>query len=192
PHRLLAHGAVHLDAHHQVDAALQIEAQVQVLGGRPFRPRLFEDARLVALRGRQAEVGDAGHQRPDRQDGDGQDQSGLPVPRAIHPLSYPFFAASSAGFSSVAVLYGPWICALSTRSLTLLATSTNTRSPATRSTFPTTPPEVTPSSPFPSFSRQVLWSFCWRACRRMTMKSKFTRNSAAGSSKPYSPKADCC
>src|SRR5437763_1566164 len=45
PHRLLAHRPIHLDAHHQVDSALQVEAEVVVpLGQRPLRPVLLEHA----------------------------------------------------------------------------------------------------------------------------------------------------
>src|SRR5216684_4012318 len=68
-------------------ASLQVEAEVQVPRRRPPRPRLLEHARLVALVGRQAEVGPRRDQGIDCRHRHGHDQAGFPIPGAIHRFS---------------------------------------------------------------------------------------------------------
>ena len=48
--RLVAHGLVGVDPHHELDAALQVQAEVEVTLGRPARDLLFEQCRRCADR----------------------------------------------------------------------------------------------------------------------------------------------
>ena len=81
------HGPIDVHAHGQQDAALQVEAEVQVLlrVGRPAGDRLLE-RRPVSLAGGQAEVGPGGHELPDGPEEDGEDEPQPPVPVALHLL----------------------------------------------------------------------------------------------------------
>ena len=84
---LRLHRAVDVDAHREVDAALEIEAEVEVLRrvGRPARHRLL--VRLGgALVGRELEVEPARDELVEREERDRDDERDAPVPGAFHLL----------------------------------------------------------------------------------------------------------